>query len=221
MAQGDARRHEMVRTQIAARGVSDEAVLRAMLEVPREAFVPPELEEFAYRDAPLPIACEQTISQPYVVALMVEALQIGAQDRVLEVGTGSGYAAAVLSRLATEVWSVERHEELAGSAARRLHALGYEGVHVRHGDGLLGWPEHAPYDAILVSASGPAIPPALLEQLAVGGRLVMPLGAPREAQTLVRVRRCADGTLEREDLSEVRFVPLVRGRAARSSDGDG
>lgn len=209
MADASREREAMVRTQIAARGIRDEAVLRAMNEVPREAFLPPELEEFAYRDSPLPIACGQTISQPYIVALMTAALELSPGDRVLEVGTGSGYAAAVLSRIAREVHTVERHEELAQLAARRLQDLGYDNVAVHHGDGTLGWAEAAPYDAIVVAAGGPAVPEALLDQLAIGGRLVIPIGEDRDLQTLVRVTRRADGTLEREDLGDVRFVPLI------------
>ena len=148
-------REYMVRTQIAARGVRDPAVLEAMRRVPREAFLPPELEEFAHVDSPLPIEQGQTISQPYIVALMTAALQLGPGDRVLEIGTGSGYAAAVLARIAREVYTIERHEELARVAADRLAHLGFSNVSVRHGDGTLGWPEHAPFDAIVVAAGGP------------------------------------------------------------------
>jgi protein-L-isoaspartate(D-aspartate) O-methyltransferase len=202
-------RERMVRTQIAARGVRDPAVLEAMLSVPREAFLPPELEEFAYTDAPLPIERGQTISQPYIVALMVAAAQLGPGDRVLEIGTGSGYAAAVLGRVAREVYTVERHEELASLAADRLARLGFANVFVRHGDGTLGWREHAPYDAILVAAGGPKVPEALLDQLAAGGRLVIPVGEGREVQQLLRVTREADGGFRREELGDVRFVPLI------------
>ena len=155
--------------QFVSRGLRDEAVLAAMRAVPREAFIAAELAEFAYEDAPLPIEAGQTISQPYIVAAMTAALELAPRDRVLEVGTGSGYAAAVLSRIAAEVYTIERHEELAQAAERRLRELGYANVHVHHGDGTLGWPEHAPYDAIVVAAGGPEIPKPLLEQLAVGG----------------------------------------------------
>jgi protein-L-isoaspartate(D-aspartate) O-methyltransferase len=202
-------RERMVRTQIAGRGVRDAAVLEAMRTVPREAFLPPELAEFAYEDHPLPIARGQTISQPYVVALMTAALGIGPRDRVLEIGTGSGYAAAILGRIAHEVYTIERHGELAEAAAARLRALGLDNVRVLHGDGTLGWREHAPYDAIVVTAGGPDVPEALLAQLAVGGRLVIPIGEDRAMQTLVRVTREADGSLRHEDLGDVRFVPLV------------
>jgi protein-L-isoaspartate(D-aspartate) O-methyltransferase len=204
----EAREH-MVRRHLAARGIRDPAVLQAMRTVPREAFLPPELAEFAYEDAPLPIARGQTISQPYIVALMTAALGLGPHDRVLEIGTGSGYAAAILGRVAREVRSVERHGELAEAAAARLRTLGFDNVHVLHGDGTLGWPEHAPYDAIVVTAGGPDVPPALLDQLAPGGRLVIPIGEDRSLQTLVRVTRGMDGSLRREDLGDVRFVPLI------------
>src|SRR5262245_4866588 len=155
-------RDPMVERHIAGRGVRDPAVLAAMRSVPRERFLPPDLEEFAYRDSPLPIAQGQTISQPFIVALMTEALRLGPDDRVLEIGTGSGYAAAVLARIAREVYTIERHEQLAQTATRRLEQLGFDNVFVRHGDGTLGWPEHAPYDAIVVAAGGPRIPEPLL-----------------------------------------------------------
>jgi protein-L-isoaspartate(D-aspartate) O-methyltransferase len=204
-----AARERMVRGQIAARGIRDRAVLEAMASVPREAFLPPQLTEFAYEDAPLPIAQGQTISQPYIVALMTAALELKPGDRVLEIGTGSGYAAAVLGRVAREVYTVERHGELAATAANRLRELGFDNVHVLHGDGTLGWAAHAPYDAIVVAAGGPQVPPALVKQLAVGGRLVIPIGEDRGLQALTRVTRQADGTLRREDLGDVRFVPLI------------
>lgn len=202
-------RNHMVDRQIAVRGVRDPRVLEAMRTVPREAFVPEHLAEFAYDDSPLPIAEEQTISQPYVVALMAEALEIRPEDKVLEIGAGSGYAAAVLSRLGREVYAVERHESLAREAEERLARLGYSNVHVHHGDGTLGWPEHAPYDAIVVAAGGPDVPPALLDQLAEGGRLVIPIGPDPRNQDLVRVRRLAEGGTTREVLGPVRFVPLI------------
>jgi len=202
-------RERMVRTQIAARGVGDPAVLEAMRGVPREAFLPPELGEFAYSDAPLPIERGQTISQPYIVALMAAAAKLGPGDRVLEIGTGSGYAAAVLGCIAREVYTVERHEELAKLAADRLTKLGFANVSVRYGDGSLGWSEHAPYDAIVVAAGGPTVPKALLDQLAPGGRLVIPVGEGRGVQQLLRVTREADGRLRREALGDVRFVPLI------------
>ena len=198
----------MVERQIARRGIRDKRVLEALSEVPREAFVSDELAEFAYADTPLPIESGQTISQPYIVALMIEALHPAAGDRVLEIGAGSGYAAAVLSRAVGEVFAVERHGELAELARRRLTALDYQNVKVRQGDGSLGWAEHAPYQGIVVAAGGPTIPRALLDQLAVGGRLVMPVG-PARLQQLIRVTRKSDTEYLREDLSDVRFVPLI------------
>jgi protein-L-isoaspartate(D-aspartate) O-methyltransferase len=204
-----AARESMVRRHIAARGIRDPAVLEAMRTVPREAFLPPELAEFAYEDAPLPIAQGQTISQPYIVALMTAALELRPTDRVLEIGTGSGYAAAILGRVAREVHTIERHGELADAAATRLRELGFDNVHVVHGDGTLGCAEHAPYDAIVVTAGGPNVPEALLQQLAAGGRLVIPIGEDRTLQRLVRVTRQADGNLRHEELGDVRFVPLI------------
>src|SRR5262245_2272925 len=212
-------RDRMVERQIAGRGVRDPAVLSAMRSVPRERFLPPHLEEFAYQDSPLPIEQGQTISQPFIVALMAEALELDPGDRVLEIGTGSGYAAAVLARLAREVYTVERHAELVESARILLGELGFDNVFVRHGDGTLGWPEHAPYDAIVVAAGGPRIPETLLAQLAPGGRLVIPVGEEK-AQELVRITRRADGTFEREELGGVRFVPLI-GAEGWDSEGAG
>jgi len=199
----------MVHEQIESRGVRDPGVIRAMAEVPREAFVPADQAEFAYLDSPLPIAEEQTISQPYIVALMTAALEIGPGDRVLEIGTGSGYAAAILSRIAAEVYTVERHAPLAEGARKALESLSYDNVHVLHGDGTLGWREHAPYDAIVVAAGGPEVPEPLLDQLAVGGRIVIPVGPTPRLQELVRVTRVSETELAREDLGGVRFVPLV------------
>lgn len=202
-------RREMVDYQIAARGVRDPRVLEALRTVPRESFVPERLAEFAYEDTPLPIDAEQTISQPYIVALMAEALELSPGDRVLEVGAGSGYAAAVLGRLVDEVRAIERHRVLAEQAARRMERLGYSNVHVVHGDGTLGLPEHAPYDAIVVAAGGPDVPPALVDQLAPGGRLVIPIGPDPRLQELVRIRKDERGGFSRENLGGVRFVPLV------------
>ncbi len=198
----------MVDRDIAARDVRDAAVLAAMGAVPRERFVSVDLADVAYEDRPLPIADGQTISQPFIVALMTEAVEIGLGDRVLEVGAGSGYGAAVASRVADEVWTIERHEVLALGAADVLRSLGYDNVHVVHGDGTLGIPEAAPFDAIIVTAGGPAVPEALLAQLADGGRLVMPVGSDGTSQELVRVRRTGNRFPE-EDLGPVRFVPLI------------
>lgn len=203
------RRRAMVDNQLRRRGLADQRVLDALGSVPRELFVPDELVEFAYDDTPLPIAAGQTISQPYIVALMASALQLEPGDRVLEVGTGSGYAAAVLARLAGQVFTIERHAELVQAAARALHRLGFDNVRIRHGDGTDGWPEEAPFDAIVVAAGSPSdIPPPLLEQLAVGGRMVIPAG-DEILQRLWRLTRTADGDYPREDLGPVRFVPLI------------
>lgn len=198
----------MVEHDIRARGVRDSRVLAAMTRVPREALVPPEMAEFAYEDTPLPIGGGQTISQPFIVAVMTEAVAIQPGDTVLEIGTGSGYAAAVLAELADHVYTIERQPELARTARRRLAELGYDNVEVHLGDGTLGWTDHAPYDAILVTAGGPDLPPALLDQLAVGGRLIIPVGSER-AQDLVRITRRSQREYERENLGPVRFVPLV------------
>ena len=176
----------MVEKAIFRRGVRSELVLNAMRAVPREAFLPDQLREFAYQDSPLPIEESQTISQPYIVAFMTEALALQGGERILEIGAGSGYAAAVLSRIAGEVYTVERIGQLAEKAAARLADLGYHNVHVRHEDGTKGWPEHAPYDGIVVAAGGPEIPESLKEQLKIGGRLVIPIGRDPRVQELVR-----------------------------------
>jgi protein-L-isoaspartate(D-aspartate) O-methyltransferase len=203
-----AHREQMVAWHLESRGIHDETVLKAMREVPREEFVPHDLIEYAYEDSPLPIDEQQTISQPYIVALMAQALELGPGDRVLEVGSGSGYAAAILGRIAGEVFTIEWYASLAASAAERCSRLGYANVHVRQGDGTLGWPEEAPFDAIAVAAGGPEIPRSLLAQLAVGGRLVIPVGPTPRLQSLVRVRRTEQG-IETENLGGVAFVPLV------------
>jgi protein-L-isoaspartate(D-aspartate) O-methyltransferase len=202
-------RHRMVERHVEARGVRDSAVLEAMRTVPREAFLPEHFAEFAYEDTPLPIEEGQTISQPYIVAAMVEALKPVPHDRVLEIGTGSGYAAAVLGEIVEEVYTIERHRVLADQAERRLRELAYRNVHVLCGDGTLGWPEHAPFDAILVSAGGPEIPRILVEQLAPGGRIVIPVGPDLRDQRLLRVTKEPDGSTNTEDLGGVRFVPLI------------
>ncbi|MFP3939093.1 MAG: protein-L-isoaspartate(D-aspartate) O-methyltransferase [Acidobacteriota bacterium] len=204
-----AQRHAMVDEQLVRRGVSDPLVLEAMRAVAREAFVPPDMVDQAYVDGPLPIGEGQTISQPYVVALMTEALELRGGERVLEIGAGSGYAAAVLAEIAEEVYTVERHAPLADAAERRLRSQGYENVQILCADGSRGWPEHAPYDAIVVAAGAPEIPRALKEQLAVGGRMVIPVGSGRTAQELLRLRRVSETEFRRETLGGVRFVPLV------------
>jgi len=203
------RREAMVANQIARRGVRSEAVLAAMRSVPRERFVPEAMRDFAYDDTPLPIAARQTISQPYIVAFMIEALKLEGGEKVLEIGTGSGYAAAVLSGVAGEVYTVERIGALADGAAAVLAGLGYDKVHVRHGDGTLGWAEHAPYDAIVVTAGGPQVPDTLRHQLAVGGRMVMPVGRSETCQDLIRVTRIGEDEYRTENIADVRFVPLV------------
>jgi protein-L-isoaspartate(D-aspartate) O-methyltransferase len=202
-------RERMVATQIRARGITDPLVLEAMRAVPREWFVPSALARFAYEDRPLPIGEGQTISQPYIVAVMTEAARLKPGVRALEIGTGSGYGAAVLSRIATEVYTVERVRVLADAARDRLAGLGYANVHVLEGDGTLGWAEHAPYDAIVVTAGGPRVPEALLSQLAVEGRLIMPVGPGSRHQRLVRVTRTGTQEYHYEDLEEVAFVPLI------------
>src|SRR5664280_1294031 len=202
-------REEMVEKAISARGVQSELVLNAMRSVPRESFLPTQLHKFAYDDAPLPIEEGQTISQPYIVAFMTEALVLRGGEKVLEIGTGSGYAAAVLSEIAADVYTVERHGPLAEKAAATLTDLGYDNVHVLHSDGTRGWPEHAPYDAIIVAAGGPTVPESLKGQLKIGGRLVIPVGADRRAQELVRVTRISQNEYRSEDIADVRFVPLI------------
>ena len=202
-------RDKMVQRQVRARGVRDEAILNALREVPREVFVPDRYKAAAYDDSPLPIPAGQTISQPYVVSLMIRALRLDPDDKVLEVGSGSGYAAAILSRIVDEVHAVERHEELVQYARQRLAQIEYENVHVHHADGTMGWPPAAPYQGIMVSASGPRVPQSLEEQLAIGGRLVMPVGRARGLQTLIRLTRVDEDEYEEKDLGGVRFVPLI------------
>lgn len=202
-------RRRMVEQQIATRGVRSELVLNAMLRVPREAFLPDRLIEFAYDDTPLPIAEGQTISQPYIVAFMIEALALKGGEKVLEVGAGSGYAAAVLAEIATSVFAIERIPSLAQEAQTRLAGLGYTNVEVVEGDGTRGLPEHAPYDAIIVAAGGPKVPQSLKEQLAIGGRMVIPVGIDQRSQELIRVTRVATDEYRSEDIADVRFVPLI------------
>lgn len=215
-----ARREAMVRDQLVGRGIRDELVLDAMRKVPREEFVPEIERAFAYTDGPLPIGAGQTISQPYIVALMTEALQLKGGERVLEIGTGSGYAAAVLAEIAAEVCTVERVEQLANRAAEVLIIQGYVNAHVRHGDGTLGWAERGPYDAIVVTAGGPEVPESLKQQLTVGGRLVMPVGTSPSHQRLVKVVRSSDDRFDSSDLGAVRFVALVGKEGWRESDAD-
>src|SRR3954471_5977037 len=211
-------RNRMVDVQIAQRGVRDRSVLDAMRRGPREAFVQPGFEEFAYEDGPLPIGEGQTISQPYVVALMIEAAEVRPGDHVLEVGAGSGYAAAVLSHIADRVYAIERHPSLGEAAQRRFERLGYDNIELRVGDGTKGWPEAAPFDAILVSAGGPEVPPALKQQLAIGGRLVIPVGKDRHDQALLKITRTRAAAFEQDNLGAVAFVPLI-GEQGWAEDG--
>jgi protein-L-isoaspartate(D-aspartate) O-methyltransferase len=204
-----AARETMVQRQIARRGIRDPRILAAFRAVPREAFVPQDVRQLAYEDGPLPIEAGQTISQPYIVAAMIAAAEIAADAKVLEVGAGSGYAAAVMSRIAGAVVSVERHLELAELARERMEALGYRNVRIVGGDGSIGLPREAPFEAILVAASGSHVPQGLLRQLKVGGILVMPVGEPDSVQRMLKVTRAAEDEFEREDLGQVRFVALI------------
>lgn len=202
-------RQRMVRRQLKARGIRDKDVIRAMQEVPRERFVPDSLREFAYDDAPLPIGEAQTISQPFIVALMIEAAALTPRSRVLEIGAGSGYAAAVMAQLAAEVFAVEWNVNLAEQVEARLQALGYLNTHFRAGDGSYGWPEQAPFNAILVSAGMPVRPNALVDQLTVGGRLIVPVADGEDTQRLLLIRKGPGDDITEEDLGSVRFVPLM------------
>jgi protein-L-isoaspartate(D-aspartate) O-methyltransferase len=195
------------------RGISDQAVLRAMDEVPREHFVAAEFTDHAYADQALPIACGQTISQPYVVAYMTEQLDVGREHRVLEIGTGSGYQTAVLSRLAREIVSIERYRTLAEAARNRIKTLGYANVVLIVGDGLAGAPEHAPFDRIIVTAAAEEMPNGLVDQLANGGKMLLPLGPRDGNQHIVKLTKSAGGEVGRENLIAVRFVPLLPGKA--------
>jgi protein-L-isoaspartate(D-aspartate) O-methyltransferase len=204
-----AEREALVDRQLKRRGITDQHILDAFLSVPREAFVADAYADRAYGDYPLPIEAGQTISQPYIVALMIEAAGIKAGDKVLEVGAGSGYAAAVISRIAGRVIAIERQHELVLVASARIERLGYDNVEIVEGDGTKGLPEEAPFDAILAAASGTHVPKTLLEQLADGGHIVMPVGEPGWVQQLVKVTKRADGSVEHQNLGDVRFVPLI------------
>ncbi len=200
----------MVESQLVDEGIQDKAVLESMRLVPRHRFVREDMKQFAYDSRPLPITHGQTISQPYIVALMAQALELKKDDKVLEIGTGSGYSAAVLSRIIKKVYTIERHPELAMTAGASFRELNYENIEIKVGDGTKGWPEKAPFNAILVTAGGPEIPVSLIEQLAPGGRLVIPVGL-RKMQELIRLRRNESGSGEytQENLGQVRFVPLI------------
>jgi len=203
-------REDMVRQQIMARGVEDPEVLEAMRKVPRHLFVPENYRAFSYRDHPLPIGQGQTISQPYVVAFMTEALDLKPSDRVLEIGTGSGYQAAVVAEIVKEVYTIEIIEELGKRARRTLEMLGYKNIRVKIGDGYKGWPEKGPFDAVIVTCAPERIPEALIEQLSDGGRMIVPVGRAGAVQRLVRAVK-KKGKLETKEVMPVRFVPMVRG----------
>jgi len=202
-------RERMVDRQIAARGLDDPALLAAFRAVPREDFVSGDYADYAYQDSPPPIESGQTISQPYIVALTIYAAGIQAGGKILEVGGGSGYAAAVMGQIADEVIAVERHRELVELAQLRMRRLGYSNVRIVEGDGTLGWPEEAPFDAIVAAASGSHVPQSWIDQLKPGGRIVTPIGGPHQVQTLVKITKNDDGSLGHEDLGGVRFVPLI------------
>lgn len=211
----EAQRRQMVETQIARRGIRDERVISAMLKVGRHLFVPEKIRAQAYSDRPLPIAAGQTISQPYIVALMTETLQLDSTDRVLEIGTGSGYQAAVLAEIVREVYSIEIVQPLADASMALLDRLGYKNITVKHGNGYLGWSEHAPFDAIIVTAAPEKIPEALIEQLKVGGRMVLPVGLAN--QDLILVTKTNDG-ITQKFITPVRFVPMVQEPAPSPQD---
>jgi len=201
-------REEMVATQIESRGIKDEKVIEAMRRVPRHKFVPPGLESSAYEDRPLPIGCGQTISQPYIVALMTQLLELCGEDKVLEVGTGSGYQAAILSEIASEVYTIEIFEELGVSATERLKNLGYYKVKVKVADGYYGWPEEAPFNAIIVTCAADHIPPPLIAQLKDGGKMCIPVGSVFQVQKLMLVEK-KDGEITAKNILPVRFVPML------------
>jgi protein-L-isoaspartate(D-aspartate) O-methyltransferase len=202
-------REQMVERQLTRRGIEDRRVLDAFREVPRELFVPEGLRDLAYEDGPLPIEAGQTISQPYIVAEMMAAAEVAPGEKVLEIGAGSGYAAALLGRIAARVIAVERHAELVELARRRMAALGCANVRIVHGDGSAGLPDEAPFEAILVAASGSHVPDALRDQLALGGILVMPVGGHDSVQKLIKITRVSETDYRQEDLGPVRFVPLI------------
>jgi len=203
-------REKLTRDHIEGEGIEDPETIRSMLTVPREEFVPPELRKFAYANKPLPIGYGQTISQPYIVALMTELLSVGADDRVLEIGTGSGYQAAILSVIVSEVYTVEIIEPLGLNARERLSRLGYDNVYTRVGDGYFGWEEHAPFDAIIVTAAADHIPPPLLKQLRPGGRMCIPVGQPYFPQVLKLAVKDLEGNVTVRDIIPVMFVPFTR-----------
>jgi protein-L-isoaspartate(D-aspartate) O-methyltransferase len=214
-------RERMVREQIESRGITNAQVLAAMRQVPRHEFVPEQWIDAAYEDHPLPIGYGQTISQPYIVALMSELLQPARGAKILEVGTGSGYQAAILAEMGAEVWSIEILEPLAKEAAVRLKRVGYDKVHVKRGDGYLGWPEQAPFEGIIVTAGAGQIPPPLVGQLKPGGRMVIPVGEEHAEQSLLLVEKALDGKISTHNVAPVLFVPLTREGTPTSSNGRG
>ncbi len=209
MADYAAERDAMIERQLRRRGIGERQILDAFRQVPREEFISDEYAHLAYGDHPLPIEANQTISQPYIVALTIQAARIKAGDKVLEVGSGSGYAAAVISRIAAKVIGIERQHDLVEVSRERLKRLGYDNVEIVEGDGTRGCPEYAPFDAIVAAASGSHVPKAFMEQLSDGGCIVMPVGDPGWVQELVKVTKRADGSVERQNLGGVRFVPLI------------
>ena len=204
-----AERETMVERHLRRRGITEKPILDAFLEVPRETFISGDYARLAYGDHPLPIEAGQTISQPYIVALMIQAASIKTGDTVLEVGAGSGYAAAVISRIVAKVIAIERQSELVAIARRRIERLGYGNVEIVEGDGTRGCPDHAPFDAILAAASGSHVPQALIAQVAPGGSIVMPVGDPGRVQELIKLTKQEGGILRQDNLGEVRFVPLI------------
>ncbi|MFC1566832.1 protein-L-isoaspartate(D-aspartate) O-methyltransferase [bacterium] len=206
------RRYSMVKNQLMLRGIKDKKVLEVMRKVPRHEFVPKLYKEYAYEDRPVPIGQGQTISQPYIVALMTELLELNKKSKVLEVGTGSGYQAAVLAELANEVYTIEIVKELYINSTKVLKQLGYKNVHVKFGDGYLGWPEFAPFDAVIVTCAPDHIPEPLVEQLKIGGYICIPVGEEFSVQELVLAKKVGKNKLEKKYITAVRFVPLVRGK---------
>lgn len=215
-----AERERMIDRTIARRGLDDPALIAAFRAVPREAFISGDYASYAYADAPLPIESGQTISQPYIVALTIDAAGIGPQDKVLEIGAGSGYAAAVIGQIAREVIAIERHHELVELAQERMRRLGYDNVRIVEGDGTRGCPAEAPFDAIVAAASGSHVPSVLIDQLKPGGRIVMPIGEPHSVQSLVKLIKREDGGIVRQDLCSVRFVPLIGEHAFQEEGSD-